>query len=384
VSTTPTRITHLIAGSPLGGRAERTSPVYNPATGEQTGVLDLATPQLVDEVVRSAKAAWENEWQHSTLTKRTQILFKFRELLNERKDEIAELITAEHGKVSPTRSVRSPAWPRGRRVRLRHPAPAQGRLLRERLDQASTSSRSASRSVWSPSSARSTSRRWCRCGSCRSPSPAATPSSSSRPRRTRRPSTPSPSCGRRPVCPTGVLNVVHGDKEAVDALLEHPDVKAVSFVGSTPIAKYVYETGTATASASRPSVARRTTCSSCPTPTSTSPPTPPSTPASARPVSAAWRSRPCSRSSPSLTSSIDKIKDRMGKLVTGDGTRGPDMGPLVTKAPPRQGRVLPRRSARGRCRPWSSTVATATSTPTVRATSCARRCSTRSPGHADL
>ena len=88
----PTRITHLIAGAEWDGTAERTSPVYNPATGEQTGVLDLATPQLVDEVVRGAKVAWENEWQHSTLTKRTQILFKFRELLNERKDEIAGLL----------------------------------------------------------------------------------------------------------------------------------------------------------------------------------------------------------------------------------------------------------------------------------------------------
>jgi malonate-semialdehyde dehydrogenase (acetylating)/methylmalonate-semialdehyde dehydrogenase len=131
--------------------------------------------------------------------------------------------------------------------------------------------------------------------------------------------------------PDGVLNVVHGDKEAVDALSTHPDVKAISFVGSTPIAKYVYETGTATASASRPSAARRTTCSCCPTPTSTSRPTPPSTPASARPVSAAWRSRWLSPSSPSPTTSIAKIKERMAKLVTGDGTRGCDMGPLVTK-----------------------------------------------------
>ena len=56
----PTRITHLIAGAEWDGPAERTSPVYNPATGEQTGVLDLATPQLVDEVVRGAKVAWEN------------------------------------------------------------------------------------------------------------------------------------------------------------------------------------------------------------------------------------------------------------------------------------------------------------------------------------
>jgi hypothetical protein len=70
-----------------------------------------------------------------------------------------------------------------------------------------------------------------------------------------------------------VFNVVHGDKVAVDALLEHPDVAAVSFVGSTPIAQYIYETGTRTASACRRSAARRTTWSCCPTPTSTWPPT---------------------------------------------------------------------------------------------------------------
>ena len=74
--------------------------------------------------------------------------------------------------------------------------------------------------------------------------------------------------------PDGVLNVVHGDKEAVDAILHHPDIKAVSFVGSTPIAKYIYATAArATASACRRSAARRTTRSCCPTPTSSSPPT---------------------------------------------------------------------------------------------------------------
>ena len=73
--------------------------------------------------------------------------------------------------------------------------------------------------------------------------------------------------------PDGVFNVVHGDKVAVDAILDHPDVAAVSFVGSTPIAQYVHERRARPASACRRSAARRTTRSCCPTPTSTSPPT---------------------------------------------------------------------------------------------------------------
>src|SRR5699024_3695089 len=90
--------------------------------------------------------------------------------------------------------------------------------------------------------------------------------------------------------PDGVFNVVHGDKEAVDTLLESPEVASVSFVGSTPIAKYVYENGTAAGKRVQASAGRRTTCWSCPTPISTSPPTPPSTPATVPPVNAAWRS----------------------------------------------------------------------------------------------
>src|SRR5918995_1048810 len=96
---TPTRITHLVGGSPWTGTAERTSPVFNPATGEHTGDLDLASAALVDEVVTSARTAWETSWQRASLTQRTQVLFRFRELLNERKAEIGALITAEHGKV---------------------------------------------------------------------------------------------------------------------------------------------------------------------------------------------------------------------------------------------------------------------------------------------
>ncbi|HET7823249.1 MAG TPA: aldehyde dehydrogenase family protein, partial [Ornithinibacter sp.] len=99
MSSTPTRITHLLGGAPWTGTSARTSPVFNPATGEQTGELDLASADLVDEVVTTARAAWESSWQRASLTQRTQVLFRFRELLNERKGEIGALITAEHGKV---------------------------------------------------------------------------------------------------------------------------------------------------------------------------------------------------------------------------------------------------------------------------------------------
>ena len=132
--------------------------------------------------------------------------------------------------------------------------------------------------------------------------------------------------------PDGVFNVVHGDKEAVDTLLTDPRVASVSFVGSTPIAQYVYATGTATASASRPWAEPRTTCWSSPTPTWTWPPTPPSTPASAPRANAAW---PSPRSSPSTRSPTNwspRSPSAPATLRVGDGTRGCDMGPLVTAA----------------------------------------------------
>ncbi len=92
------RITHLIGGTPWTGVSERTSKVYNPATGEVTGELDLASAATVDEVVKVAHDA-SKAWGRTSLTKRALVLFKFRELLNERKEELAALITAEHGKV---------------------------------------------------------------------------------------------------------------------------------------------------------------------------------------------------------------------------------------------------------------------------------------------
>ena len=133
----------------------------------------------------------------------------------------------------------------GRGVRLRHPAAAQGRVLRPGLDRRRRPTRSASRSACAPGSRRSTSRSWCRCGCTRWRSPCGNTF-------VLKPSERDPSVSNfvaelyaEAGLPDGVFNVVHGDKVAVDALLDHPDVAAVSFVGSTPIASYVYERATA-------------------------------------------------------------------------------------------------------------------------------------------
>ena len=94
----PTRITHWIDGKPFGAVAERTGEVFDPATGALTGRVDFATSEVMDEAVAAAKAAFA-EWGKTSLTKRASVLFAFRELLNERKEELAAIITAEHGKV---------------------------------------------------------------------------------------------------------------------------------------------------------------------------------------------------------------------------------------------------------------------------------------------
>ena len=150
---------------------------------------------------------------------------------------------ASTARCCPTPSARSAAAsrtsssPAASRTCSRAGSPSRRRRV-------STCTPSASRSVWSPASRRSTSRRWSRCGCSPTPSPAATRSCSSRRRRIRRPPLFLAELLREAGLPDGVYNVVQGDKVAVDRLLEHPDVEAISFVGSTPIAKYIYETGT--------------------------------------------------------------------------------------------------------------------------------------------
>ena len=179
--------------------------------------------------------------------------------------------------------------------------------------------------------------------------------------------------------PDGVFNVVHGDKEAVDALLDHPDVAAVSFVGSTPIARHVYETAARRpASGCRRSAAPRTTWSCCPTPTSTL--------AADAAVSAGYGSAGERCMAISVVVAVDPIGDDLvdphrrahpgpGRSAPG-ATPGADMGPLITDAHRDRVAGLRRRGrGRGRRRSWS-TGAGWRSTATRTASSSGPACST--------
>jgi malonate-semialdehyde dehydrogenase (acetylating)/methylmalonate-semialdehyde dehydrogenase len=237
-----TRITHWIGGKAVPGTSGRTGPVYNPALGEQKAEVDLATAEEVGAAVAAAKAALPG-WRSTSLARRAEIFFRIRQLVHDRRDEVARILTREHGKVlSDARGEVT------RGLEVVEFACGIPHLLKGGMtEQASTgidvySIRQPVGVVagitpfnfpamvpmwmWAPALA---------CGNTF----------------VLKPSEKDPSASnwtaellKEAGVPDGVFNVVHGDKVAVDALLEHPDVGAVSFVGSTPIARYIYETGT--------------------------------------------------------------------------------------------------------------------------------------------
>ncbi|MGY1704556.1 CoA-acylating methylmalonate-semialdehyde dehydrogenase [Geodermatophilus sp. SYSU D00697] len=239
----PTSIPHWIDGARREGTSGRTGEVTDSATGEVTGAVALASTEEVDAAVAAATAAFPG-WRDTSLAKRTAVLFRFRELLNARKPELAAIITAEHGKVLDdalgevsrgqevveyacgvpslvrggftenastgvdVHSVRQPLGP----VAVISPFnfPAMVPMWFFPIAIATGNTVVLKPSEQDPSAAIWMAELWTEAG-----------------------------------LPDGVFNVAQGDKVAVDRLLEHPDVKAVSFVGSTAIARYVYETGTA-------------------------------------------------------------------------------------------------------------------------------------------
>jgi malonate-semialdehyde dehydrogenase (acetylating) / methylmalonate-semialdehyde dehydrogenase len=236
------RISHWIGGRTVAGTSGRSGPVYNPAKGQQAAEVDFASVEEIDRAVQAAKAAFP-AWRAMSLSRRTELFFRIRQLVHEHREDLAKLLTAEHGKVL---SDALGEVARGLEV-IEYCCGIPELLKGEFSEQASSgidvySIRQPLGVVagitpfnfpamvpmwmWAPAIA---------CGNTF----------------VLKPSEKDPSASIRAAellkeagLPDGVFNVVQGDKIAVDAILQHPGIAAVSFVGSTPIARYVYETGT--------------------------------------------------------------------------------------------------------------------------------------------
>jgi malonate-semialdehyde dehydrogenase (acetylating)/methylmalonate-semialdehyde dehydrogenase len=234
-------IDHFVAGSQFVGESTRFGDVYDPALGTVQKHVRLATTADVDHAVTAAAAAFPS-WRDTSLAKRVQVVFSFRELLNARKHELAEIITAEHGKVL---SDALGEITRGQEVvEFACGLPAQ--LTGDFSLNASTDVDVYSMKqplgvvgIISPFNFPAMVPMWF--------FPVAIAAGNTV---VVKPSEKDPSASmwvanlwKEAGLPDGVFNVVHGDKESVDALLDHPVVQSISFVGSTPIARYVYEQG---------------------------------------------------------------------------------------------------------------------------------------------
>jgi malonate-semialdehyde dehydrogenase (acetylating)/methylmalonate-semialdehyde dehydrogenase len=321
---------HWIDGKAHDGPAERTGDVYDPATGQVARQVAFAGAAEVDEAVASARAAFAT-WRHSSLAKRAKLLFAFRELVADRASELAAIVTAEHGKVRSDAlgevnraievielacgiphllkggyseevstgvdvySIRQPLGPVAVISPFNFPAMVPCWFFPIAIACGDTvvvkpSEKDPSASVWFAE-------RWAEVG-----------------------------------LPAGVFNVVHGDKVAVDRLLEHPDVKAVSFVGSTPIARYVYEHGTASGKRVQALGGAKNHMIVLPDADLDL--------AADAAVSAGFGSAGERCMAISALVAVDPVGDdlvarirrRMAVLRTGDGSRDVDMGPLVTGA----------------------------------------------------
>ncbi|WP_017936102.1 CoA-acylating methylmalonate-semialdehyde dehydrogenase [Nocardioides sp. Iso805N] len=232
-------IAHWAAGRSFEGASERTAPVTNPATGAVTGEVALASAADAQHVIDVAAAA-AKAWGTTSLARRTQVLFAFRELLHARREELAEIITAEHGKVHSDALGEI-----ARGLEVVEFACGIGHLLKGgHSEQASTGVDVHSKleplgvvGIISPFNFPAMVPMWF--------FPVAIAAGNTV---VVKPSEKDPSSSlwlaelwREAGLPDGVFNVLQGDKEAVDALLDSPRVQAISFVGSTPIAEYVYE-----------------------------------------------------------------------------------------------------------------------------------------------
>ncbi len=236
-------IDHWINGALAPSTSGRTSPVYNPATGEVQAEVGLASIAEVDQAVANAKEAFAT-WRLTSLSKRAEIMFKFRQLVDENRAKIADLVSIEHGKVPSdaagelARGIENIEFACGIPSLLKggYSEQVSGGVDVYSIKQPlgvvagiTPFNFPAMVPMWMFANAIAT-------GNCF----------------ILKPSEKDPSVTlflaellAQAGLPAGVFNVVQGDKVSVDRLLEHPDIAAVSFVGSTPIARYIYATGTA-------------------------------------------------------------------------------------------------------------------------------------------
>jgi malonate-semialdehyde dehydrogenase (acetylating)/methylmalonate-semialdehyde dehydrogenase len=322
-------VTHYINGKSWSGIAARSGEVFNPATGEVSSHVDFATVEVIDEAVKAASLA-ASEWAKTSLTKRVQTIFAFREILNARKEELAAVITAEHGKVlsdalgEVTRGLEVVEFACGIPHLLKG---GYSEGVSSGIDVYSIRQPLGVVGIISPFNFPAMVPMWF--------FPVAIAAGNAV---ILKPSEKDPSAANliaqmweQAGLPAGVFNVVHGDKVAVDAMLEHPGIKSISFVGSTPIARYIYETGTKNGKRVQALGGAKNHMLVLPDADLEL--------AADAAINAGFGSagERCMAISvlvavePIADALIEKIKIRMAKLSTGDGTKGSDMGPLVTR-----------------------------------------------------
>ena len=324
----PELIKHWINGKPSDEPPSRLGDVYDPSTGEVTKRVAFASVVDVDHAVDAASLAFTS-WRQSSLAQRTKILFAFRELFASRAGELAAIVTSEHGKV-----LSDAAGEVSRALEVIEFGCGIPQLLKggysseasTQIDVYSIRQPLGVAAIISPFNFPAMVPAWffpiaIACGNTV----------------VLKPSEKDPSASiwmaerwAEAGLPPGVFNVVHGDKVAVDRILEHPDVKAVSFVGSTPIARYVYENGTRAAKRVQALGGAKNHMIVLPDADLDV--------AADAAVNAGFGSagERCMAISvvvavePVGDQLVDKIADRVTSLKIGDGLKGTDMGPLVT------------------------------------------------------
>ncbi|GAA4267732.1 CoA-acylating methylmalonate-semialdehyde dehydrogenase [Frondihabitans peucedani] len=322
-------ITHWIDGRRVPGTSGRTAPVFDPALGVATKRVALASQEEIDAAIASAKAAFP-AWRDLSITKRQQIMFRFRELVNERKDELAEILTSEHGKVLSDSIGEIQRGLEVLELATGFPHLIKGEFSQQvstGVDVYSTKSPIGVVGVISPFNFPVMVPMWF--------FPIAIAVGNTV---VLKPSEKDPSSSiflaelfQEAGLPDGVFTVLQGDKLAVDGLLESPDVASISFVGSTPIAKYIYETAAKNGKRVQalggaknhmlvlPDADLELVADSA--------------------INAGFGSAGERCMAISVLVAVDDvadrvvpmIRDRMAQLTVGDGRRSCDMGPLVTE-----------------------------------------------------